>query len=83
MFNSKKKKTQKNKTNAMQFPQTNAESIPYKKVYKNGIFEIEDGVYSKTYKLPPLNFKTASTDTQQRIAERSFIEADQKGYFLL
>ena len=59
MFNSKKKKTQKNKTNAMQFPQTNAESIPYKKVYKNGIFEIEDGVYSKTYKLPPLNFKTA------------------------
>lgn len=69
MFNSKKKKTQKNKTNAMQFPQTNAESIPYKKVYKNGIFEIEDGVYSKTYKLPPLNFKTASTDTQQRIAE--------------
>lgn len=69
MFNSKKKKTQKTKTNAMQFPQTNAESIPYKKVYKNGIFEIEDGVYSKTYKLPPLNFKTASTDTQQRIAE--------------
>lgn len=69
MFNSKKKKTQKNKPNAMQFPQTNAESIPYKKVYKNGIFEIEDGVYSKTYKLPPLNFKTASTDTQQRIAE--------------
>ena len=69
MFNSKKKKTQKNKANAMQFPQTNAETIPYKKVYKSGIFEIEDGLYSKTYKLPPLNFKTASTDTQQRIAE--------------
>lgn len=68
MFN-KKAKSKSKKSKSTTYPQTNAESIPYIGVYENGIFEIEEGVYSKTYKLPPLNFKTASTDSQQRIAE--------------
>lgn len=50
-------------------PQTNADSIPYIDVYKNDIIEIREGVFSKSYRLPPMNFKTASTDAQQRTAE--------------
>lgn len=51
-------------------PQTLADSIPYKKVYANGIIEIADNLYSRSYKLPPLNFNTVSDDKQIIISRK-------------
>lgn len=59
------KSTQKSK----QGKNTVADSIPYLRVFKNGMFEVEEGRYSKSYKLPEVNFKTANDDDQRKIAE--------------
>ena len=39
-------------------------SIPYKFVYPNGIMELSNGMFSKTYRIPEMNFKTAHEDKQ-------------------
>lgn len=48
---------------------TSADSIPYVQVYKNGIIEIQPGVFSRSYKIPDINFKTAHENKQWNIAE--------------
>lgn len=51
-------------------PQTLQESIPYERVFaEGGIIEIKQGVYSKSYPLTEINFKTASNDKQWQTAE--------------
>lgn len=39
-------------------------TIPYKRVYKNGIIEIEKGVFTKSYALKDINYQIAQEDDQ-------------------
>lgn len=48
-------------------PRTAQESIPYKGVYGNGIIETSRGVYTKSYRLPDVEFDQASQNEQIRI----------------
>ena len=65
LFNSSNKKIEKTPS-----PQTAAETIPYLCVYaENGIIENVEGEFSKSYKLPSVNFKSGSEDKQWGICE--------------
>lgn len=70
MFNKKEKKkdvkTSKKKKRT-KIPRTVQQTIPYIYAYQNGIFEIEDGIFSKSYALEDINFKIASQDDQNHI----------------
>lgn len=72
----KKKETNKTKANTpksqkkkkgVKIPKTTQQTIPYIYAYQNGIFEIEDGVFSRSYALEDINFKIASQDDQNQI----------------
>lgn len=54
---------------AKQMRNTISSSIPYLRVFKNGMIEVEEGRYSKSYRFPEVNFKTATDDDQRKIAE--------------
>lgn len=54
-------------------PQTVADSIPYRAVYANGLIEIRENYYSRSYKIPAINFKIESDERQMQIA-RSWAE---------
>ena len=60
----------KRKKNIQHIPQTLQESIPYERVFEEGgIIEVAPGLYSKSYPLPEMNFKTANNDSQWQTAE--------------
>ena len=63
----KKTKKKNKKEELFKIPKTVQDTIPYIAVYKNGIIETEEGVFSKTYKLEDVNFKLASQEEQERI----------------
>ena len=44
-------------------------SIPYLNVYKNGIMKVDKNKYSKSYKIPSVNFKTEKGESQDKIAD--------------
>lgn len=67
MFKSKRKK-QKKET-APKIPKTLSDSIPYERVYKNGVIEIQSYVFSKSYILPSVNYKTRGNRVQGSMAE--------------
>lgn len=67
MFKSKRKK-QKKET-APKIPKTLSDSIPYERVYKNGVIEIQSCVFSKSYILPSVNYKTRGNRVQGSMAE--------------
>lgn len=48
-------------------PQTVQDTIPYLRVYENGIIETDKGVYSKSYPLGDVNFQIASQEEQEEI----------------
>lgn len=43
-------------------------SIPYLRVYKDGMIEVEEGRYSKSYMFPEVNFRMAFDATQRNVA---------------
>ncbi len=73
--NKRKTKTQKVKTPkgkkakiaALKVPKSSQDTIPYERVYKNGIFQSEGSLYTKTYELTDANFKTATQDHQDQM----------------
>ena len=60
------KKTNKKKLIG-KIPKSVQDSIPYQRVYKNGIIEIDDGVFSKSYLLNDVNFSIATQEEQENI----------------
>ena len=48
-------------------PETVQESIPYTKVYTNGVIETEPGVFTRAYRIRDVDFTMASEDEQMRI----------------
>lgn len=49
---------------SIKLPKTVQESIPYERVYSNGVIETSPGVFTKAYRLEDVNFKTAPDETQ-------------------
>lgn len=51
-------------------PKTAQASIPYKECYENGVFQVSEGVFSKTYAFSDSTFKTLDERNQFPIYER-------------
>ena len=64
-----KKREKESKAYENAIPQSITDSIPYVAVYENGIIEVKPGVFSQSYIIPPVNFKTANDNEQWRLAE--------------
>ncbi len=62
-----RKKKQKKKTKEVT-PHSITQSIPYKSVYKDGIIEVAEGVFSKSYLWPDINFVTVDDEDQQKLS---------------
>ncbi len=48
-------------------PYSVQKTIPYRNVYSNGIIEVEEGVFSKTYRVYDVNFSIAPQEEQENI----------------
>lgn len=59
-------------------PKTAQESIPYKRVYPNGVIELPDHIFTKAYKLTDTNFKDNRQDLQE---EQWLAYGDLLNYF--
>lgn len=62
----KKEKTKVNK-DLTGIPKSAQDTIPYRRVYTNGIIEIEEGVYTKSYEIEDIEFDSASQEEQEDI----------------
>ena len=71
LFSKSKKNEQKKKKDKSEnaIPKTITESIPYYAIYENGIIEVKPGVFSQSFIITPVNFKTATDNDQWRLAE--------------
>lgn len=59
-------------------PKTAQDSIPYKRVYPNGVIELPDHIFAKAYRLTDTNFK----DNRQDLQEEQFLSfGDLLNYF--
>ena len=59
-------------------PKTAQDSIPYKRVYPNGVIELPDHIFTKSYRLTDTNFK----DNRQDLQEEQFLSyGDLLNYF--
>ena len=56
--------------NQFSIPKTVQDTIPYLHFYKNGIIELDPGIFSKSYKLEDVNFKIATDEEQMNIFQR-------------
>lgn len=63
---SKKKKGKKGQNPII--PHSITDSIPYVSIYESGIMEVRPGVFSQSYLIPAVNFKTATDDRQWELA---------------
>lgn len=59
-------------------PKTAQQSIPYKKVYTNGVIELPGHLFTKSYKLTDTNFRDNRQDLQ---TEQWYAYADLLNYF--
>ena len=78
---SKKKKGAKSRAErikSIEVPKTVQQSIPYRKVYLNGIIEPETGIFTKSYKLVDANFRTTTQEAQE---DMYFAYGDLLNYF--
>ena len=69
MFGKKKEQKNKKKKYESTIPKSITDSIPYVAVYENGVIEVKPGVFSQSYPIPAVNFKTAGDAEQWRLAE--------------
>ena len=53
--------------NKQKLPKTVQESIPYNRIYQNGIIESAGGLFSKAYTLEDINFSIAPEEDQKEI----------------
>lgn len=52
---------------AKPIPKTTQQVLPYIEAYENGVFQVEPGVFTKTYRFDDISFKTKSEEDQQEI----------------
>ncbi len=65
--NSSRRKKLKKKKNDLNIPKTVQDTIPYERVYSNGVIEVETGIFTKSYRLDDVNFKIATQQEQETI----------------
>ena len=65
--NSKKDKKKGFVSDGIHIPKTVQDSIPYIRVFENGIFQVDKNRYSKSYVLADVNFQIASQEEQENI----------------
>ncbi|MBP3804247.1 MAG: DUF87 domain-containing protein [Oribacterium sp.] len=61
------KKTRKALIKMITVPKYVQDSIPYVKVFLNGIIKTKDDIYTKSYKITDTNFRTATQEVQNEI----------------
>ncbi len=66
-IDTKKKKGKMETSDGLHIPRTVQESIPYIRVFENGMIEVEKGKYSKSYLLEDVNFQIASQEEQENM----------------
>lgn len=71
-------KSKKARIKAISIPKTAQQSIPYYRVYTNGVIEAEPGLFAKAYRLTDTNFRNA---TQQVQEDMYFAYGDLLNYF--
>lgn len=71
-------KSKKEAIKSIQIPKTVQQTIPYKKVFTNGIIESETNLFTKCYKLTDANFRTTTQEAQD---EMYFCYGDLLNYF--
>lgn len=71
-------KSKKDAIKSIQIAKTVQQSIPYRRVYPNGIIETEQSLFTKCYRLTDANFRTATQDNQE---EMYFAYGDLLNYF--
>lgn len=54
----------------VKIPKIAQDSVPYLETYENGVFQVEPGVFSKSFKFKDISFKTKSEEEQERIYDR-------------
>ena len=64
-----RKRAKESKAYDNAIPQSITDSIPYVAVYESGIIEVKPGVFSQSYLIPAVNFKTTNDNDQWRLAE--------------
>lgn len=65
-----KKKSGGSKKGMLNIPRTAQDTVPYFAAYENGIIEIEPGVFSRSYQLADVNFRTATDEEQKNIFDK-------------
>lgn len=60
-------KMEKRRTVKTAIPKTTQQSIPFIADYEEGLFEVEPGKYSKTYKIKDINYSTSKEEEQVNI----------------
>lgn len=66
----KQQNTGKRKGKSVSTANSAADAIPYIQVYENGIIEVDHHRFSKSYKLPEINFATLNEKKQYDVAEQ-------------
>ena len=61
-------KKKRDRKKEKKYPYSLEDSIPYLQVYTNGIFELKEGVFSKTYKHFTPNFLKSTNEIQKQLA---------------
>lgn len=64
------KKNKKGNKQPLKIPKTVQDTIPYLAIYKNGIVEVDRGIFSKSYRLEDVNFKIATDEEQRNMFDR-------------
>ena len=62
--------TKKKKKAFFSNPNTAQKTIPYKTAYDNGLFETEEGIYSKCYGIADANFEIVAQDVQDALFDK-------------
>lgn len=67
LFNTKKKNSEKIDKTLKTEPVSAQSTIPYERICSNGIIEMEEGLFSMSYKIKDVDFATASDERQDEI----------------
>lgn len=54
----------------VKIPRIAQDCVPYLEAYENGTFQVEPGVFTKTFRFKDISFKTKSEEEQDRIYDR-------------
>lgn len=63
----KGKKGASKKKDKVKIPKRTQDSVPYLECYDNGVFQVESGAFTKSFRFKDMSFRTKSDEEQERI----------------